>query len=41
MNEYGLLKQAKEKKIDGKVGMDENADFDNFTIYEEGNNGCL
>ena len=36
LNEYGLLKDAARKKLEGVAGLDTNADFDEYTIYDQG-----
>lgn len=36
LNEYGLLKAEKERKLEGGAGLDRAADFDEYTIYDEG-----
>ena len=36
LNEYGLLKDAAKKKLEGGAGLDTQADFDEYTIYDQG-----
>lgn len=36
MNEYGMLKAAKHKKLEGAAGKEEQNDFDDYTVYDEG-----
>lgn len=36
LNEYGILKDLREKGKEGEVGLDTAADFDDYTIYETG-----
>lgn len=36
LNEYGLHKEAARKKMEGGAGLDANADFDEYTIYDQG-----
>ena len=36
LNEYGLLKDAAKKKLEGGAGLDSKADFDEYTIYDQG-----
>ena len=36
LNEYGILKAEREKKLEGGAGKDQpGADFDEYTIYNE------
>jgi len=36
LNEYGLVKDMLQKQHEGGAGLDEKADFDDYTIYDEG-----
>ena len=36
LNEYGVLKAEREHKHQTGTGLDEKADFDDYTIYDEG-----
>ena len=36
LNEYGLLKAEREKRLEGGAGLDAAADFDEYTIYDQG-----
>ena len=36
LNEYGLMKDLKLKAGEQAVGLDDKADFDDYTIYQEG-----
>lgn len=36
MNEYALLKEMKMKPREGAVGLDDKNNFDDYTIYDEG-----
>ena len=39
LNEYAVLKDQARKKIEGGAGLDGKADFDEYTIYDQGS--CL
>lgn len=41
MNEYGILKDAARRKMEGGAGLDTTADFDEYTIYDQGIPGVI
>lgn len=36
LNEYGVIKAAKQQKIEDAAGLDQKGDFDDYTIYDAG-----
>lgn len=36
LNEYGVLKAERQRKVEGGAGLDKTADFDDYTIYDSG-----